>query len=673
MTSRQALAGLGTTACMGLLLSGAAHPLIPLLCLGGIFFHALVIEPSGWRVHPVVVSLLHTALVVPFLYFALVREPAVDLLTLLLAFAAPLLLLRGLAPRSEFNDFLIFLVSLLLVVGSAAVADGWIPLGITALFLFVACQALAVLTRRSGDDESGVRLRRVGWRPGGWAYAPGAAAHHLALIGLFLGAVFYLVLPRPNTDLEFDLADRDPGALGRRTGRTGAARTSARTGFPKDVRIGDIGRIKRKPFLALSLKLRARGRLYDPRPAERTMLLLRARAWATYSPRLRAWKRTRTAKRPLGPSGRLESGAVPLDWTFVNLGYDGKTLFLPQRARKVRCPDALFRDGTGMVTASGGVSHYGVEGAWPILPGELVGLRPDWSRKDLLAVPAAIRDDLARHLPARQGDTLAATVAAIQRYFASGFTYTLDLPKSLPSDRDPLVAFLERREGHCELYASTACLFLRLVGIPARLAGGLRCAERLTRGSYQARFSNAHAWVEIPCNEFGFVAIDFTPEDSRAVGGTGGAAVEGGAGGAGPLVGDARGSIDWKEPFRYGAEEQDRVLDWMGAQLGSWPVLSTVGLSILSLLAWGVWVGSRRRPASPLRVSAPAGVSRKTLAFYVRWLRECAAQGHVRRHSQTPREFLTGLPAELRDQGRPITADFEQRRYGTGSLHSPGD
>ncbi|MHC4819619.1 MAG: transglutaminase-like domain-containing protein, partial [Planctomycetota bacterium] len=572
MTNRQALAALGTTACMGLLLSGATHPLIPLLCLGGIFFKALVIDAVGWRVHPGVVALLHTALVLPFLYFALLREPPIDLLSLLLAFAAPLLLLRNLAPRSDFNDFLIFLVSLLLVVGSAAVAAGWVPLVITALFLFVACQALAVLTRRPADDGSGVRIRRVGWRPGGWRFASGAAAYHLALLGLFLGGLLYLVVPRPNTDLEFDRPERDAHAAGRRRGRTAAARTSARTGFPKDVRIGAIGRIKRKPFLALSLKLRARGRLYDPGAQERSMLLLRARAWEAYSPAQRAWKRPRTAKRPLGPNGLLETGPGPLDWSFVNLGYDGQTLFLPQRARKVRCPDALYLDGIGVVTTGRGASHYGVEGAWPILPTELAGLRPNWNRRDLLAVPAAIRKDLARHLPARPGETLATAVAAIQRYFATGFTYTLDLPAGLARDRDPLVAFLEHKEGHCELYASTACLFLRLVGIPARLAGGLRCAERLGRGRYQARFSNAHAWVEVPCQEFGFVAIDFTPPDSLAVGVPGGGAAEAaGAGGGGP--GEGAGPLDWREPFRYGAEEQDQVLKWMGKQLGSWPVL----------------------------------------------------------------------------------------------------
>jgi hypothetical protein len=248
------------------------------------------------------------------------------------------------------------------------------------------------------------------------------------------------------------------------------------------------------------------------------------------------------------------------------------------------------------------------------------------------------------------------------------------LPASLPSDVDPIVAFLERKEGHCELYASAACLFLRLVGIPARVAGGLRCAERVGRGHYQARFSNAHCWVEVPCHEFDFVAIDFTPPDAEAVGGTGGGPGEAGGPG-GEMVGPGQGGgLDWREPFQYGREERDQVLRWLGAQLDTWPVLGTVGLSILAVVFWGAWAGLRRREPSPLRITAPAGVSRKTLAFYGRWLRQCAARGHVRRHSQTPREFLAALPAELLDEGRRVTAEFEARRYGSGSLHSsPGD
>ncbi len=62
---------------------------------------------------------------------------------------------------------------------------------------------------------------------------------------------------------------------------------------------------------------------------------------------------------------------------------------------------------------------------------------------------------------------------------------------------------------------------------------------------------------------------------------------------------------------------------------------------------------------------APSGVSRSTLSFYVKWLKECAAHGHRRRRHQTPREFLATLPDQLRADGRAITAKFESLRYGS--------
>ena len=66
----------------------------------------------------------------------------------------------------------------------------------------------------------------------------------------------------------------------------------------------------------------------------------------------------------------------------------------------------------------------------------------------------------------------------------------------------------------------------------------------------------------------------------------------------------------------------------------------------------------------PLRVHTPDGTAARTLAFYVKWLKRCAAAGHRRRANQTPREFLASLPEPLRDAGREITARFEALRYG---------
>jgi len=665
MTRRQATASLGATACLALLLCGATHPLIPLACLGGILFAVSVLAPRGTTLPASLLTALHTALILPLVYLALLHDPPMDFLRLLLTFAAPLLLLRSLQGSSDFNDFLIFLVSLLLVVGAVAVAPGLLPALITAVYVLVACQALTVLARRPASGRVRIRLLRP---PGRWRAAPALAAHHLGLFGLLLGALVYLVAPRPGDATapqpeEQSLADRAPGADG---GRTTTA--APRTEFPRDVRIGDIGRVKRQQHVVLRLELRAEGRFYDPAPGERGMLLLRARSWIAYDPALRGWKRARSSPRPVGRSGILESGDTDLHWSFEVRGYDGMTLFMPQRSRRLRSPEGVpfFIDRTDVVTVDRPLSRYDVESAWPPrTAAEMALLLPDGRDARLFEVPEPLATDLRRYLPPGPRGDLAAAVDSLRAHFADGYRYTLDLPPALPRDVDPVLAFCERKEGHCELYASLACLFLRLKGIPARLAGGLRCAERLDTGRYQARMSNAHAWVEVPCVGMGFLALDFTPGDTSAVSPASGPGEEaGGEDAAARAEAEGGGGLDWRHPFDYGPEEQEQVLQWMGDRVGSSVFLTATGGFFLLLLLWAGFVTLKQARGGPLRVRAPAGMRLKTLAFYVRWLKACAAAGHLRRRSQTPREFLATLPPELRGEGDAVTAEFERLRYG---------
>ena len=397
------------------------------------------------------------------------------------------------------------------------------------------------------------------------------------------------------------------------------------------------------------------------------MLLLRARAWETYDPSRRTWVQHTGTPRPLSREGVLERGDTPLRYDMEILGYDAHTLFLPQRARIVRSAvRPLYVDALGVVSCPRPVPEYAVEAAEPpATRGALAQVEADSVRAHprLVAVPPELLEAMRPHLPPRADARLASTVGAILDRFAEDFVYTLDLPADLPPDRDPVVAFLERREGHCELFATAACLFLRIYGIPARVAGGVRCSERLGAGEYQARFSNAHAWVEVPCRGIGFVAIDFTPPDSRAVGGGSVETADDDAAMGGAVAGE--GPIDWRNPFEYGRDEQQRVVEWIGDRAFSTRAGLVLGLLFgAGALSIAVLALKRRRDRDPLRVGGSGGGSKKTLAFYARWLRACASRGYVRRHAQTPREFLRTLPAELRAQGAEVTAEFEMRRYG---------
>lgn len=96
------------------------------------------------------------------------------------------------------------------------------------------------------------------------------------------------------------------------------------------------------------------------------------------------------------------------------------------------------------------------------------------------------------------------------------YGYTLDLSVK---DRniDPIEDFLfNRKEGHCEYFASALVLMLRAVGIPARLVSGFKGAESLSSGTiWQVQDRHAHAWVEAWTGNNVWVTLDATPALSR--------------------------------------------------------------------------------------------------------------------------------------------------------------
>ncbi len=106
---------------------------------------------------------------------------------------------------------------------------------------------------------------------------------------------------------------------------------------------------------------------------------------------------------------------------------------------------------------------------------------------------------------------------AIASWMKSNFTYTTDLSGfgRIPGE-DPIVSFLERyRSGHCEYFASALCAVLRSLGIESRIVTGFIALEYDERArSYTVRESNAHAWVEVRTAEYGWTAVDATPEES---------------------------------------------------------------------------------------------------------------------------------------------------------------
>jgi transglutaminase-like putative cysteine protease len=101
--------------------------------------------------------------------------------------------------------------------------------------------------------------------------------------------------------------------------------------------------------------------------------------------------------------------------------------------------------------------------------------------------------------------------AAIEQYLTKNYVYTLQLGSTTPAD--PVANFLfERKQGHCEYFASSMAVLLRSLQIPSRIVNGFRTGEfnDLT-SQYVIRARNAHSWVEAYFPGYGWVSFDPTP------------------------------------------------------------------------------------------------------------------------------------------------------------------
>jgi transglutaminase-like putative cysteine protease len=84
---------------------------------------------------------------------------------------------------------------------------------------------------------------------------------------------------------------------------------------------------------------------------------------------------------------------------------------------------------------------------------------------------------------------------SITEFFYNNFKYKLGV--SFRSADDPIFEFLDKRKGHCEMYATTTVMLLRAHDIPARYVTGFYCSEKHpTEDYFLGRSRDLHAWVE---------------------------------------------------------------------------------------------------------------------------------------------------------------------------------
>ena len=113
-----------------------------------------------------------------------------------------------------------------------------------------------------------------------------------------------------------------------------------------------------------------------------------------------------------------------------------------------------------------------------------------------------------------------AAVVALEGWFRSGggFTYDEQPPRAVTAP--PLVDFVTRtKRGYCQQFAGAMALMLRYLGIPARVAAGFTTGTYDPEsGEWTVTDHEAHAWVEVWFDGWGWLPFDPTPTRGRLSG-----------------------------------------------------------------------------------------------------------------------------------------------------------
>ena len=281
-----------------------------------------------------------------------------------------------------------------------------------------------------------------------------------------------------------------------------------------------------------------------------------------------------------------------------------------------------------------------------------------------------------------------ARARALEEHLQTNFGYTLELPGL--AEEDPLAHFLfERKQGHCEYFASSMVIMLRTLGIPARLVNGFRGGEYndLT-GSYIVRQKNAHSWVEAYFPEYGWVTFDPTPAGPDAKPATGWARLALYMDAAQEMWREWIINYDFSHQARLRSEISNRtgnaqssVRAWLGASYRSVVRLTARWQRRLEALSPGemafccVLVGLLL--ALPFMPKAWRSIQRTRLLrnpqraprtsasfWYMRMLKRMAKRGARKQPAQTPEEFTASIDDPLlRRDVELFTAHYVRARF----------
>ena len=458
---------------------------------------------------PIRFSIWLTGLILlPLIYF-IWKTPIMDLTVWFLIF----ILLTRFVFKSELNDYLYgYLISIVcLLIGALFIQDMVFGLLFLSFYLVLSWCLMFynMMVERVGTHCPPSGFLQTGEHEN-TGFSLFALSATMTLASFLLTAAIFVGFPR--LGLGFLELDSGEGAV---------------SGFSSRVELGEVGRIKQNDSVVMRVEFRKNGQVY--RPPHKVLWrgvnldYYNGKTWFSTLPP--AWQalndQGRGAQLFSVPAPKemvvqdiyMESFHSPVIFTYgipleiegtfeliqMDQGYSLKTLDNHTGPRRY----TLIADIGNSQTNYPRPVHFNSP---KIFPNRFLQLPKTSSRTVRLA------EDLVD-----KGDPEAVKANKILKYLKSNYGYSLDMERKLHDSA--LDEFLfERKEGHCEYFASAMAVLLRLSGIPSRVITGFASTEWNDLGQYMVvRQTHAHSWVEAYIPNRGWQVYDPTPPDPTAI------------------------------------------------------------------------------------------------------------------------------------------------------------
>jgi transglutaminase-like putative cysteine protease len=582
------------------------------------------------------------------------------------------------------DHYMLAALSFVMILAAAILTVDSVFLFSFAIFLFVAVITFVLMEMKHSVSEDNTRAQepRVTAPYRKLAYSLLATAPFLMALILLGGSVIFFLLPRVSSRY-----------------LTGYAPSSdVSTGFTDRVQLGSIGQIQQSSAVVMHIQIDddLQG-AYDLKWRGVALSSFDGRIWSNPFAQ-KEITRSVDGSYHLGPPNERNSSAQRTIRYHVLMEPLGTNVFfLSENARFLA---GNFR----RVSTDDGQAVYNLDGDHPINRYDGAAFLGSPESVDLRLAANSESSPVAsvyRSLPpidlkiSQLASQITASASndydkavAIERYLRTHFGYTLQLPRTTP--RDPLAYFLfERKQGHCEYFASAMAVMLRTIHIPSRMVTGFRTGEfnDLT-GQYVVRASNAHAWVEAYFPGYGWISFDPTPPGS-VPNRTGWSRVL--------LYVDAAASF-WREWIvNYDVSHQrtlgqnaahstrqlfESVREWFSRHYlalleaarktqnrvvrspAQW-ISGAIGMVVLLIALMNLRLIIRAFRARVLRAHPERAPEQAAALWYERLVKWMARRGWRKSPSQTPRDFVHAIQEpELQRKVAAFTDAYESARFG---------